>query len=343
MNFFKSLLIVFVFSVLATISIHPVSAGGQLFHLTADTNGWKSESGYGSTVRVSLNPDFPCKGTELTFKFVEPKDGDYIATGDGNTGTYVLQEDGVNGCSTYAKMISKNSETRKVTVTGKNGDRVWESPNAPVILVDFDGQYHADNAYNGYSYRSSTDNPYGDYTVSQASPTPYPKPIGDLTVRVLSQEPAPPYGRKVVLKWSAVEGGNIYYDVYGKAASDKGWLHLMPYQGGPSATVYVTATQDYMFKVHGCIQKVGNCVASNVLLLPKTQNEDGTMFNAKPIQSVTSSPEDNQKVEELNEKVASLEEKLKKSQEKQSILEKTVQNLINLLQSVFPFLKQNSQ
>lgn len=46
---------------------------------------------------------------------------------------------------------------------------------------------------------------------------------------------------------------------------------------------------------------------------------------------------EDKKIKDLNEKVASFEAKLQKSQEKQSILEQTVQNLIALLKSVFPF------
>lgn len=72
-------------------------------------------------------------------------------------------KDGVTAtsCGTYAKFTSKTSEMRQVTVEVKNGNSVWSSP--PVIKVDFDGQYHSDNEYNGYSYRSSIDDPYYFY------------------------------------------------------------------------------------------------------------------------------------------------------------------------------------
>lgn len=328
----------FVFAFLTILCVRPVSAGGQLFDLTADTNGWKSDIGYGRNVRVFINPSFPCKGTELTFKFIDPKDGDYIATGDGNTGTYVLKDDGINGCSTYAKMASKNSETRQITVTGKNGDRVWEAPNAPVILVDFDGQYHAGNAYNGYNYRSSTENPYGSSI--NAVPTTLPVPSGSITVSVLSQERVAPYSRKVVIKWSSLDGNSIFYDIYATPSDEKNWEQLLSDQGGPSATLDIRADKDYFVKVQGCIRKVGNCVDSNVLFVPKTQNDDRTVITPKPIQSISTGPtNDTGQIEELNKKVSQLEGKLEESNKNQSALEQRINELVAFIKRLFPFFQ----
>ena len=172
----------------------PVLAGGQLVNLVADSNGYVSEDNYGRIMRVFINSGpggFPCKGAEITFKFVDPKDGDYINTGSGGP-TFVMQDDPQpfyrNGvrigsiCGTYAKMSSKIFGERMVTVAVKNGDRVWPASDAPVIKVHFDGKYHGDNAYDNQNYRSSFENYgwYGDPSVL-SSPSTTSMPAASVT------------------------------------------------------------------------------------------------------------------------------------------------------------------
>ncbi len=78
-----SFLSLFMLTFLTLLSAPLTLAGGQLVHLNADTNGWSTGDYFGRVMRVSLNPDFPCKDTTITFRFVEPKDGDVISTEDG--------------------------------------------------------------------------------------------------------------------------------------------------------------------------------------------------------------------------------------------------------------------
>lgn len=318
-------------------------AGGQLVSLDADSYGSTNSDGtYGRIMRV-VSQAFPCEGTEVTFKFVDPKDGDYVMTSSGNA-TFVFTkdrqpyyQDGESVCGTTAKMGSKVLGERNVTVTVKNGNSVWADP--PVIKVDFDGQYHSDNFYNGYSYSSSQDHLSYRLTHPQTTPnpTPYPAPTGTLTVNVLSQQIIQPNNRTVLLKWSALEGGSIFYDIYGKSTKDAGWQRLLSDQGGPSATVTIKANEDYSIKVQGCIRKVGNCVNSNELLLTKIHKQEGKVV----IPQVTSiaANTDNQQVEELNKKVGELEGKLAESQKRQNALELAFNNLVSWLKTHIPFFK----
>lgn len=333
----------FVFSLLAIVLTQPVYAGGQLISLYADTDGTTNNNGlYGRVLRVYINPTYPCKDTQVTFKFVDPKDGDYVMTGSGNA-TYTMGDRTSSGCNTYAKMGSKVQGVRQVSVDVRNGDNVWGSP--PVINVDFDGQSHGDNESNGYSYRSSIEDPYANnpYWNQYITPTAYPVTVGNLTVTMLSQQITPPHNRNVLLKWSALASSNgensIFYSIYGKSTNSNQWKQLAFDQAGPSATVYIKGDEDYSIKVVGCIRKVGNCVDSNVLFLPKIQEEKRTI-TGQPIQIISSTPSgNNEKVEELNQKVSSLEGKLAESQKKQSVLEQRIGDLVSFIKRLFPFFK----
>lgn len=157
-------------------SASTVYAGGQLVHLDADSNGYTNSDGsYGRIMRV-VSRAIPCEGTEITFKFVDSKEGDYVMTPSGSA-TYVLTkdaplyyQDGETVCGTTAKMASKIKGMREVTLEIKIGVNTWSTP--PIIKVDFDGQYHGDNSYNGYNYRSSQDALAYLLTHPQTTPSP---------------------------------------------------------------------------------------------------------------------------------------------------------------------------
>ena len=304
----------------------------------ADTAGAVNNNGlYLRTIRAYLNPTIPCKGTAITFQFNSPQDGDYIATGS-NSSTFTMSEDpGDSGCNTYAKMGSMVKGVRQIEVDAQNGSTRY---TGTVINVDFDGEYHADNETNGYSYRSSIVDPYASnaYWKQNITPTSYPVPSGTLSVWVLYQQASIP-NRQVTLKWSALNGGTIFYIVYGKKANSSNWDTLLADEGGPSATVTIPSNQDYLIKIQGCIRKVGNCVDSNELFLPRVQNQDGKII-IPPGQTVTHAPAgNNQQVEELNKKVASLEAKVAQSEEKQSALQQRLNDLISFIKHLFPFFK----
>lgn len=170
--------------VFITLFSAPVAlAGGQLVHLTADTEGWTNGESYGRTMRFSLNVEYPCKDTQVTFKFVEPKDGDLITTA-GEGATFIGKENGPTGnhCLTYAKFQSKAYGERLVTVDVKHNGSVWESP--PVIKVHFDGKYHTDNHYDNQAYSSY---PHDRFN-SPSTPPSNPFQDGKIEVRLLQQE-----------------------------------------------------------------------------------------------------------------------------------------------------------
>lgn len=145
-------------------------AGGQMVSLYADTNGSVNNNGlYGRVMRVFLHSEFPCKGTQITFKFVDPKDGDYIMTGSGNA-TYTLGERTNSGCATYAKMGSKVKGARQIEVDARNGSTRYTSYS---MSVDFDGEYHGDTQI----YRSSIEDPFGGSSSGNTSPTPTPQTL----------------------------------------------------------------------------------------------------------------------------------------------------------------------
>lgn len=337
MNRLKVILSTLLFLAFATLCASTVQAGGQLVSLYADNDGWIN-SMYGRVIRVYINPAFPCKGTQITFKFVESKDGDYVTTGSGSP-TYTMSEDrNSSGCTTYAKMGTKNSEARMITVDVRNGDNVWSSP--PVIKVHFDGQHHLDDQTNDESYRSSTNDPYSGSVVN---PTSYPVPTGDLKVWLISQERVPPYGRNVTVKWETDEGDyDYYYDVYVRTADSSEWNKMKEYEEGPSATLNLRADKDYSIKVKGCIKKVGTCIDSNELSLLKLKSSE-TVVTKKVTGTLSTSyatDESNQKVEALNKKVDALQDQLAASQKKQNILEQRIDELIAFIKNLLPFLNK---
>lgn len=325
-----SFLAAFMLTFLTLFSAPLTLAGGQLVHLTADTEGWSTNSDlYGRVMRVSLNPDFPCKDTEITFRFIEPKDGDVVSTEDGGA-TYTGREnttDYTTHCSTYAKLSSKVKGERLVTVDVKNGSRVWK--DSPVIMVHFDGEYHPDNHYGQYAYST----PKGSTVVINPTPPTNPFKDGKIEVRLLNQEMVSNSTRVVTIKWGAFGGSPTTSKIYG--STDKtNWDFLVDDQRGPSASLKLT-NQDYFIKLNGCVHKYGTCVDSNVLFIPKLNTDSGNVIITPPPSSSPSGVEN----DDLAQKVASLEAQLAESKKEQSILEQRVNDLVNFIKNLFPFFK----
>lgn len=311
-----------------------VLAGGQIVSLSADNYGWSGDAGFGRVLRVYLNPEIPCKNSEITFKFVDPKDGDLITTASGNA-TYVMQEDrSTNGCGTYAKMTSKNSGSRLVTLSVTNGSFEWKEGKAPVIKVDFDGKYYPDNEYGQYRYRSSITDPYAFFN-PQPTKAAFPNPSGELKVWELGQEKINDYSRRVTVKWNALEG-SIYYNIYVKDAGQSDWQINGRYQKGPSYGVIYKTSQDFYIKLQGCLEKYGTCVDSNELYIPKLEDKSGGSKTVeKPVDDLVSNNGD--EVGELNKKLESLQSELAESKKRQVETESRLNTLINWLKSIFPF------
>lgn len=319
-------------------------AGGQLVDLNADSYGATNSDGtYGRIMRFVWR-GAPCEGTEVTFKFVDPKDGDYVMTTSGNA-TFVFTKDrqpyyknGEQVCGTNAKMGSKVLGERNVTVMVKSGSSVWA--DSPVIKVDFDGQYHAGNSTNGYNYMSSQDDPYYALIQSQQTSNPTP-PSATINAWLLKQELSGGNSRKVTIKWSAFDGYSGTFKVYAKSTSNKNnWEESFDGSKGPSADITLKADQDYHLKINGCMDKWGTCVDSNVLTLPKLQrNEGGTIVVPSPSTIITTPAPTNSNVEDLNKKVENLQTQLDQSKKTQSVLEQRINDLVNFIKKLFPFFK----
>jgi len=326
-NMFKAFTDLFLslFAIFASlIFVNPVFAGGSTIAILADSDGWVNESGYGRIISVYLNTEFiPCKGSEVTFKFADSKEGDYIATGS-NSSTYIMQEDkSSDGCSTHAKMISKDAGERKVVVDVKNEGK----GSTGTIRVDFDGKYHEDNYRDGYSYRSSVYDPY--------SSAKYPYLPQNLRMTQI-ETTIDPRIRNVHLMWDPVEGATSY-NVY---TSYKG-KH-------PSVVAVSTNRYEAQTPVNSYIEvwvtaKNGELESKNSKTISLYVNADGSKnrppeLNPSPTVIYTS-PADNSEVEQLNQKVQNLQNQLDESAKKQNLLEQRITAIMNWIKSIFPFFK----
>lgn len=226
--------------------VSPVFAGGPHFSLYADSYGSTNSDGtYGRIMRF-VSQERPCEGTQVTFKFVEPKDGDYIMTTSGSA-TYTFTkdsppyyQDGQATCGTTAKMGSKTKGMRQVTFEVKN------SPEDPIINVDFDGKYYADNSYNGYNYWSSQDSPAYRLTHNQSSTPQTPSNLRITQIETTGD----PNIRNVHLMWNPISGVNTY-NIYKNAGSSYYYyttvdtnLYEMKVNIGSTFYVAVTAKKD---------------------------------------------------------------------------------------------------
>lgn len=174
-----------------------------------------------------------------------------------------------------------------------------------------------------------------DNTSNNPNPT---SPPATINAWILRQNLVGQNSREVTIKWGAFGGNSGTFTIYAKPAHKNDWDEKFDGSKGPSAAFTIKSNQDYHVKVYGCMDKFGTCVDSNILLLPKIQEKDGTVITGKPVESISSVPsENNQKVEELNQKVASLEGKLAESQKKQSVLEQRIGDLVNFIKRLFPF------
>src|SRR3989338_532474 len=127
------------------------------------------------------------------------------------------------------------------------------------------------------------------------NPTP---PPANITARIANQQFVEQYSRQVTVKWGAFDGYPGTFTIYVKATTNKNdWEQKFDGSKGPSATFNLKADQDYHIKVHGCMDKFGTCVDSNILLLPKLQKQENPNPTISPAPSG-----DNKNVEELNKK-----------------------------------------
>lgn len=340
----------------------PVFAGGQMYSIEADSYGATNDDGtYGRIIRF-ISQAKPCEGTIITFKFVDPKDGDYIMTSSGNaTFTFTANREpyyknGEQVCGTTAKMGSKVKGERDVTVV------VTDTANnslaqPPIIKVDFDGQYHADNSYNGYNYRSSQDDPY--YVAGYRGTPEMVYPVDNQT---LDLEGAYMFKVKPVTGSSGYlfglfQDGQMVYENYRdtRTLSSNGEFALWEtnpfhakFHTGP-VSVWVRAyvnnqwtdariiTINLTPRCNGCPVPVPTSQPSG-LPTPSIQPYPQVTPPAIPpgqIVVVT----DSSASAALQNKVDELQKKLEESQQRQGLLERQLNQIVNWIKSIFPFFR----
>ncbi|RJQ38498.1 hypothetical protein C4559_01775 [Candidatus Microgenomates bacterium] len=153
---------------------------------------------------------------------------------------------------------------------------------------------------------------------------------------ILNQQTSDASNRQVTVKWGAFDGNPGTFTIYGRLTSNKNnWDKLLENQKGPSAGVTIPADKDYYLKVSGCKDKIGTCADSNVLLLPKFQEQDGNII----IQNPSTVSNEDSKVKELNNKVENLQNQLDQSKKNQFVLEQRINDLVNFIKKLFPFFK----
>lgn len=333
----------------------PVSAGGQLTSLNADSQGSISSDGtYSRTMRV-VTQVRPCEGTVLTFKFVDPKEGDYVVTQSGNA-TFTFTKDrkpyyknGEQVCGTTAKIGSKVSGEREVTVIVQDTNGV-SIDVPPVIKVHFDGQYHGDNHSNGYSYSSSQDDLSYLMTHPQATTDTNSSNTGSFYAKVGVQKYLGGPKRSVYISWNKSQNA-VKYNIYARLSDTKDYGAALVGTGGLGSEININAFLNYYVKVDACAA-ADSCISSpevyiaamkqdgkneaNVVSQPKEPKVQPSVVDTNP---QTVAVKDSSEAAKLENKVADLEKKLEESQKRQSALEQTLNNLTKWIKSVFPFFK----
>ena len=310
-------------------------AGGAHVYISAGSSlvSWNTE--YRNIItKVHLHPDFPCVGTKITFTYEDQKEGDSVATTTEHSNTAIIEEVGarwLNGksvydCGTYAKYASKNRELKY----------------AVIVISTPDGETHerkvALNFQSNEPIVSSDESLPWDWEFF-AQPTSNPAPSGNINAWVLNQEVVPLDSRKVTVKWGAFDGYPGTFTIYVKSESNKNdWEEKFDGSKGPSATFTLRAEQDYHIKVHGCMDKFGTCVDSNVLLLPKIQIQENKVVFPSP--STIAEPSSDSNTEQLNKKVEDLQNQLEESKKTQSVLEQRINGLVDFIKKLFPFFNK---
>lgn len=318
------------FLLASLVFVSPVSAGGGHVYidLGSTLSSWNNPSSPRQIVaKVHLHPDVPCIGTKITFKYENPKDGDSYTTGAPKGNTFTITEEGrrwLNGrsvydCGTYAKYTSSNRELKYaiIVVTTPKGDITERK-----VALNFQSNEPIQSAGDSL--------PWDNEVFNTPTHSPY------INIWVLNQEVVPLDSRKVTVKWGAFEGYPGTFTIYVKSASNKNdWEEKFDGSKGPSATFTLRADQDYHIKVHGCMDKFGTCVDSNVLLLPKIQVKENKVVYPSP--STVTEPSSDSNTDELNQKIENLQNQLDQSKKTQNILEQRINDLLNFIKRLFPF------
>lgn len=321
-----------------------VFAGGGNVWIVVDGNGITNNVGQNiRVVRVYISPELPCKGAEITFKYAEPKEGDFINVGSFEQ-PYIMQGDrqpyfknGLMGttCSTYAKVGSKFFGDREFYATVKTSDgRVTDSQK---LVLRMDGK----------SYDTpEPEDPYWDLTVAENNPPLVPNtlPESKLDVRLLNQSYISRDLQEITIKFGWKDGWSqdIDFDIYKKIVNEKDWQRVITATKGPSANFGLTASENSKVKVVGCIAGTNICTDSNELLIHKYQEEKIAYPtpSIRPDVSNLPTPLVIDATQKLQQRIDSLQNQLNETQKRQGVLEKAFNDLLNRIKTLFPFFKQ---
>lgn len=364
---------------LMLIPVKIASAGGALFSVMPDGNSDTNNNGANiRVVRVFLHPEWPCKGTEITLKFVEPKEGDFINVGSENQ-PYVIQEDrqpnykdGVMGttCGTYAKVGSKFVGDRLFTVTVKNKETQTSS-----IVLHMDGKNYGGMAEDPY-WSMTTDewkknNPLPTANPATAAMPGVPEMVYPSDGQVLGIDGAYMFKVKPVNNASGYlfgffQNNDMIYENYrdNRTLSSNGEF-----------AVWESNTFHNKFKL-GKVKVLIRALVNNqwtdareitIILAPGggTNTNTQTAATRASIQQVTETAgpatreqfvteqkppviKPSQKIvvvtdssvsAALQQRINALEKKLIESERRQSVLETQLNQLVSWIKSVFPFFK----
>lgn len=331
--------------------VNPVSAGGGDVYI--DVAEAMNNDPHWAVVRAYIAPSIPCANIPVTFSFQQPKEGDIISTTtEGSvtgviTAGYTVMIKGKQypRCSTYAKIYAKDLEFNRILqVDAQIPDGRKESR---IVAVSFRPRYSGDRPEN-----EEVSLPWDDVVGTTPEPTPTPAnlpvvspiTVKTLTLAVLEQKPYDsPKGRmrKVLVKWYGDPVPSARYRIYFiqnayAKPGDAGWTHTGQLYEGPSATIYLSADDDWYVRVEGCtIDSPQQCMRSTALLVPKYTGQAVSVYPTMPV--VPSGAVQNEDIERLRNQVSSLEGQLAEAKQKQNALERVVENLIKFIRTVFPF------
>lgn len=302
--------------------VSPVFAGGfGIDHFVQGPNGASFASpGQAYTLTFGVHTHTqnlePCKQCPTKIAFLNPQPGDIVNP--------VSDKTDDNGEITV-KVSSQVPYIRYVEAVATLPDRTVYGEGIPQVLLNFTGK---DLPY------SETNNPIYNLPANP-SPAPSNRPNTAINAWLLNQKLIENNQREVTVKWSAFDGNPGTFSILGRLTSNKNnWDKLLEGQRGPSATVTIP-NEDYSIQMHGCMDKVGICANSNILLLPKIQIQDGKAI----IQSPISLQPGDSRVDDLNKKVNDLQNQLEQSKKTQSVLEQRINDLVNFIKKLFPFFK----
>ncbi len=331
--------------------VTPVSAGGGEVYV--DVIEAMGDDPHWAIVRVYLAPSIPCSNIPVTFSLKKKKEGDRITTTTEGSMTGVITGGSTVSlkgkeyprCSTYAKVYAANLEfNRTFQVEAQLPDGRKESR---IVAVSFRQKYSGDRPEN-----EEVSLPWDDivYTTPEPTPTqtnlPTAPPINvkSLTLSVLEQKPYDtPKGRmrKVQVKWYGDPAPSARYRIYFiqnayAEPGEAGWTHTGQLYQGPSATIDLSADDDWYVRVEGCtIDSPQKCMRSYALLVPEYTGQTVSSYPTVPV--APSGTAQNGDIEQLKNQVSSLEGQLAEAKQKQNALEQVVENLIKFIRTIFPF------